>query len=146
MAKKLHITDIDEEFIINSFRKDEHPAVPAATSAEGSVMTPEPGQETMSENGVTVEPVKEEPRRRKAKERGQDYQNMFLKEAAIPARIGKTVYVRKEYHERIQRIVRVIGKDEVSLFSYIDNVLAHHFATFQGEITELYDECNKSIF
>jgi len=42
--------------------------------------------------------------------------------------------------------VRVIGKDEVSLFSYIDNVLAHHFATFQGEITELYDECNKSIF
>ena len=146
MAKKLHITDIDEEFIINSFRKDEPFAVPAATSPEGSVMTPEPVQETVPENEVTVEPVKEEPRRRKAKERGQDYQNMFLKEAAIHARMGKTVYVRKEYHERIQRIVRVIGKDEVSLFSYIDNVLAHHFATFQGEITELYDECNKSIF
>lgn len=32
------------------------------------------------------------------------------------------------------------------LFSYIDNVLEHHFATFQNEITELYNINNKSIF
>jgi len=57
----------------------------------------------------------------------KSYRTRFLKEATIPARIGKTVYIRKEYHERIQLILRVIGKDEVSLFSYIDNVLAHHF-------------------
>lgn len=62
-----------------------------------------------------------------------------------PARIGKTVYVRKEYHERIQLILRVIGKDEVSLFSYIDNVLAHHFNTFQEEIKKLYEQ-NNNLF
>ena len=39
-----------------------------------------------------------------------------------------------------------LGKDEVSLFSYIDNVLAHHFETYQAEITELYNEHNRSIF
>ncbi|MCX4301997.1 MULTISPECIES: DUF3408 domain-containing protein [Rikenellaceae] len=76
----------------------------------------------------------------------KSYRTRFLKEATIPARIGKTVYIRKEYHERIQLILRVIGKDEVSLFSYIDNVLAHHFETYQAEITELYNEHNRSIF
>lgn len=73
------------------------------------------------------------------------YRSLFFKEAAIPARIGKTVYVRKEYHERIQLILRVIGKDEVSLFSYIDNVLAHHFDMFQEDIKKLYEQ-NNNIF
>lgn len=81
-----------------------------------------------------------------SKARQEIYRSLFLKEASIPARIGKTVYIRKEYHERIQLILRVIGKDEVSLFSYIDNVLAHHFSSFQSEITELYNEHNQSIF
>lgn len=73
------------------------------------------------------------------KARREIYRSLFLKEVAIPARIGKTVYVRKEYHERIQLILRVIGKDEVSLFSYIDNVLAHHFDMFQEDIKKLYE-------
>lgn len=79
-------------------------------------------------------------------DRERNYARHFFKEADIAARFGKTTYVRKEYHERIRRIVRVIGKDKVSLFSYIDNVLEHHFATFQNEITELYNINNKSIF
>lgn len=73
------------------------------------------------------------------------YRSLLLKEADVPARIGKTVYVRKEYHERIQLILRVIGKDEVSLFSYIDNVLAHHFDMFQEDIKRLYEQ-NNNIF
>ena len=73
------------------------------------------------------------------------YRSLFLNEAGVPARIGKTVYVRKEYHERIQLILRVIGKDEVSLFSYIDNVLAHHFDMFQEDIKRLYEQ-NNNIF
>ena len=79
------------------------------------------------------------------KARRKIYRSLFLKEVAIPARIGKTVYVRKEYHERIQLILRVIGKDEVSLFSYIYNVLAHHFNTFQEEIKKLYKQ-NNNLF
>ena len=63
----------------------------------------------------------------------------------IPARIGKTVYIRKEYHERIQRILRIIAKDKVSLFSYIDNVLTYHFELFGEEIKKLYEN-NSSIF
>lgn len=69
----------------------------------------------------------------------QDYKKLFMHEAEITARSGKTAYISKEHHERITRIVQVIGKNEVSLFSYIYNVLEHHFATFQEDITELYD-------
>lgn len=71
--------------------------------------------------------------------RSQDYKKLFMHEAKITARSGKTAYISKEHHERITKIVQVIGKNEVSLFSYIYNVLEHHFATFQEDITELYD-------
>lgn len=142
MAKKLKIDTIDENFIINSFRQDE-PAPPIAEKPA------EVREEEKAEEEETPLPQKqpvEESRRRKQKAKDSDYQELFLKEAEISARFGKTVYVRKVYHERIQRIVRIIAKDEVSLFSYIDNVLAHHFATFQDDITALYNERNDSIF
>lgn len=142
MGKKLKIDDIDENFIINSFRQDEFSPPPEKTPVEVRE-EPEAEKEAAPPSQKTIS---EEPRRRKSKGKEEDYQELFLKEAAISARFGKTTYVRKEYHERIQRIVRVIGKDEVSLFSYIDNVLAHHFASFQDEITELYNKNNESIF
>lgn len=44
------------------------------------------------------------------------------------------------------KIVQVIGKNQVSLFSYIDNVLSQHFAAYQDEITELYNKNNEGIF
>lgn len=140
MAKKTNVEDIDENFIINSFRQDDLTLPPSAratespTDAEAAVPEPMPPEEQ-----------REEPRRRKTRNKEQDYRSLFLKEAAIPARIGKTVYVRKEYHERIQLILRVIGKDKVSLFSYIDNVLAHHFDMFQEDIKKLYEQ-NNNIF
>jgi hypothetical protein len=75
------------------------------------------------------------------------YEALFIRESNITARLGKTVYIRKEFHDRIQKIVRIIGADEVSLFSYIDNLIAHHFEMFQADITELYRQRNSnSIF
>lgn len=142
MAKKLKIDTIDENFIINSFRQDE--PVPPTVEKQTEVREEEKPEE--EDIPTPQKQAVEEPRRRKQKVKDEDYQGLFLKEAEISARFGKTVYVRKEYHERIQRIVRIITKDEVSLFSYIDNVLAHHFATFQDEITVLYNEHNDSIF
>ncbi|MDD2856734.1 MAG: DUF3408 domain-containing protein, partial [Desulfuromonadaceae bacterium] len=89
--------------------------------------------------------LKEENRRRKVKT--QDYESLFIRTAnGITAREGKTVYIRKQYHDRILKIVQVIGGNELSLFSYLDNVLEHHFATFQDEITTLYNRKNEGIF
>lgn len=86
----------------------------------------------------------EEGRRRRGK--GQDYERLFIRNAPSNTRSGKTVYIRKEFHERITRIVQVIGKNELSLYSYLDNVLEQHFATYQEEISELYKKRNSDIF
>jgi hypothetical protein len=68
-----------------------------------------------------------------------DYQSLFIKKTDLPpARFGKSVYLRKEYHDRISQIVSVIGENEVSIFGYIDNVLAHHFDIFQDDITRSF--------
>lgn len=140
MAKKANGEGIDENFIINSFRQDDLTLPPSARATESPT-----DEEAAAPEPLPPEEQREEPRRRKARNKEQDYGALFLKEATIPARIGKTVYIRKEYHERIQLILRVIGKDEVSLFSYIDNVLAHHFDMFQEEIKKRY-EMNNNIF
>ena len=140
MAKKTNIEGIDENFIINSFRQDDLTLPPSARATESPT-----DAEAVAPEPMPPEEQREEPRRRKARNKEQDYGALFLKEATIPARIGKTVYIRKEYHERIQLILRVIGKDEVSLFSYIDNVLAHHFDMFQEEIKKRY-EMKNNIF
>jgi len=143
MGKKLKIDGIDENFIINSFRQDDQSVPPVA---RGNEQTEEaiPEEEAPVIPPARVPAAKEESRRRKGNK--LDYETLFIHDAPVTARLGKLVYVRKEYHDRILKIIQVIGKNEVSISSYIDNVLAHHFATYQGEITELYNEHNQSIF
>lgn len=85
-------------------------------------MTVVPSPETISEKSVTV------------------YERRFLVKADIPTRSGKLVGIRKKYHDRISKIVRVTAENEVTIFSYVDNVLKHHFETFQDEISELYKQ------
>ena len=148
MAKKTRIEDIDSEAVINSFRLDDTSIPPEARSTDGNTTSPPPKEAIQEAVSPHASHSKEEPerRRRNSKPEKLDYDTVFICGSNITARLGKQVYIRKEYHERIQLILRVIGKDEVSLFSYIDNVLAHHFETYQAEITELYNEHNRSIF
>ena len=56
----------------------------------------------------------------------------------ITARLGKQVYIRKEYHDRIQKMLHVIGGNEVTIAAFLDNVLTHHFTLFQDEIAESF--------
>jgi hypothetical protein len=76
----------------------------------------------------------------------QDYKSLFMHETSLTARSGKTAYISKEHHERITKMLHVIGKNEVSLFDFLHNVLENHFATYRGEITDLYDKNFEQIF
>lgn len=76
-------------------------------------------------------------KRRKAKQ-AADYDTTFLKGMDIPARYGKPVYVRREYHERIGKISMMLTGGKVSLSAYIDNVLALHFEQYREEIEAAY--------
>jgi hypothetical protein len=70
-----------------------------------------------------------------------NYKSLFVKEVvgSSKSRINKVVYIRKEHHDRILKVVQIIGKNEVSMFSFLDNVLEHHFSTYQSELNELYE-------
>ena len=64
-----------------------------------------------------------------------NYERLFLQPVKTAALHGKAIYVRPEFHQRIQRIVRLLDNDKISMYSYLDRVLEHHFATFDEEIT-----------
>ena len=166
MAKKnepVNLDGIDAESIIHSFRTTDHlqmvkDAKDVGSEKDKEVKDSQQAQEPETpaiENSEPItsgqksnnnpESLKEENRRRRGK--SQDYESLFIHEAGgITAREGKTVYIRKQYHDRILKIVRVIGGNDLSLFSYLDNVLEHHFALFQEEITTLYNKKNEGIF
>ena len=101
--------------------------------------TGEPGT-GKGETAVPVEKAQEgkaaDTRRRKGRQ--ADYETTFLKGMDIPARYGKPVYVRREYHERIAKISVMLTGGKVSLSAYIDNVLAQHFEQYREEIEAAY--------
>ena len=85
-----------------------------------------------------------ETRRRKGRQ--ADYETTFLKGMDIPARYGKPVYVRREYHERIAKISVMLTGGKVSLSAYIDNVLAQHFEQYREEIEAAYAGKLENLF
>lgn len=125
--KKQHAgsAEIDEQYLIAMMAKEELPA-PSSPNIPVEVVDPKVSPETKS--------------------RPSDYDSLFLKNSEETARYGKTIYIRKEFHERIQRIVQTLGGNQVSLYSYIDNVLAHHFDMYQDDIREGYEKKQKPIF
>ncbi|MFK8303499.1 DUF3408 domain-containing protein [Capnocytophaga stomatis] len=87
---------------------------------------------------------KESPR--KVKFDNLSYETLFFGQGDTSAREGKSVYIRSEYHQRIARIVQVIGEDKISIYTYLDNVLKAHFEQYKQEITESFQEKYKPIF
>lgn len=88
--------------------------------------------------------VKERSKSRKQSE--QSYGELFLKNHSMSRRGEKSIYIRQEYHERLSRIVQVIGDDKIPLYAYLDNILEHHFELFEKAIMENFNEKFKPLF
>ena len=140
MAKKTRIEDIDSEAVINSFRLGDTSIPPEARSTDGNAPVPPPKEELQTVITSPASRPKEEPerKRRNGKPEKQDYDTVFMCGSNITARLGKQVYIRKEYHDRIQKMLHVIGGNEVTIAAFLDNVLTHHFTLFQDEIAESF--------
>jgi hypothetical protein len=147
--KKNSRDELEDAFVIASFKNKERRNNPSASTRQ---LVPEGKQEMEeSEEKQVIQPdlektiviesqtPREETRRKRNK--SPDYESLFLVDAGIPTRSGKLVGIREKYHKRITKIVQALGKKDVSIFSYIDNVLSHHFDTYQDEITEI---CNNN--
>lgn len=117
---------------------------------EGIQFPPEPIEETQKidikqEELLPIKPAQREKNRAKKSVDGS-YGDHFLKTHSMTKRGEKSIYIRQEYHERLSRIVQVIGKDQIPLYAYLDNILEHHFEIFEKAITEDFNEKFKPIF
>jgi hypothetical protein len=135
MKKTINKVDINEKAIIASFLQDEPEDHDSLVNENMEIIT--------EQSILQPETPKEDNRRKRAKE--QDYEMLFVKESTTTARAGKMVYIRRDFHDTILSICRVIGNNQLSLSGYIDNVLVHHFDTYGSEITRLYSEKHKGI-
>ncbi|WP_077416164.1 DUF3408 domain-containing protein [Chryseobacterium sp. JV274] len=74
------------------------------------------------------------------------YMEQFLTHHTMTKRGDKSIYIRPEYHERLLRIIQIIADDQISLYAYLDNILAYHFEMFEKEITDDFNKKYRPIF
>jgi len=138
--------DINEELMMN--------LMVDGIKKDGIQFPPEPVKEQKKE--AAKDEVKQEElqqsksvqreRNRTKKNLDGSYGEHFLRNHSMTKRGDKSIYIRQEYHERLSRIVQVIGKDEIPLYAYLDNILEHHFELFEKAITDDFNEKFKPIF
>ena len=103
----------------------------------------------LEEPETPIKSLQEKPlakeRNRTKKVNDQDYESIFFKKPATNARDGKTVYIRPDFHEKLSRIVQVIGEDKITIYAYLDNLLEYHFQEFGEQIITTFNDKYKPI-
>lgn len=130
--------DIDEELMMNLMVdgvKKEGLTLPSSERDKN--------ENIIKESSKDKPVVKDKPRIKKIPE--LDYEDIFLKKSDTNARDGKTVYIRPDFHDRLSRIVQVIGEDKISIYAYLDNLLQYHFHEFGEQIIKSYNNKYKPI-
>lgn len=136
MAKKLDV-DIDPGNFLDSFR----PEMPTSAAPENAGTDENaPDKVTRPTEKPSIKAKKEETIQE------EEYMELFLHAPKTPICSGKTAYIRKNYHERIQRIVQVIGKNGISLSVYVDRVLEQHFREKEEVIRRLYKKNYEDVY
>ena len=125
--------DVDEDYLMNIISGDE-PVAPSQNN-----------QKPKAPKGTKPKP-KEKARNSPSKiADNADYEETFLVNRFPSGRNGKVVYIRPEYHERLLRIVQLTREEKTTLYSYIDNILEHHFREYGDDITDYFNERFKPI-
>ena len=78
--------------------------------------------------------------------RTAQYKSKFLTPTTFLARKGKTVYISKEFHQKLSQLVFMLGGGKLTLADYIHNLLQHHFDDFGAEMREVYNKSEKLNF
>ena len=119
---------VDEELIMNIMSGNKSSTVPEANQQKEILKEPKPKEKVRTASSKKV-----------------DYEEIFMVNRFPSGRNGKVVYIRPEYHERLIRIVQLTREEKTTLYSYIDNILEHHFKKFGDDITDYFNERFKPI-
>lgn len=135
---------IDEDFmkeIISQglpVKKQEMPSVAVETPDKSDDKTGT--VETADKPEIKAEPKEEkvvkEPARRKKNTPGNYRETYFMR---VDLTDRQPLYVSRTTHEKLMKIVTVIGGRKATVSSYVENILLRHFDQFQDEINELYE-------
>lgn len=128
--KKDKNADIDEQYLISMMA--------GGVQKEGLSLNTDP-IENIGPKHVT------KPRAKNKTGGTENYEQEFFRNKDGSARAGKVVYIRPEFHERLTRMVQVIGENKISIFEYMDNVLEHHFKEFGDELIQSFNDKYKPI-
>ena len=128
---------IDEDFMKEIISQ----GMPVKKQETPSVTMETPDKpETADKPEIKVEPKEEkavkEPARRKKNTPG-DYRETYFMRVDLTDR--QPLYVSRTTHEKLMKIVTVIGGRKATVSSYVENILLRHFDQFQYEINELYE-------
>lgn len=115
MSKKINTDNIDENALLASIYAKKNPDRVEPSKAE---------EEEIQER----ENVKTKD--------SDDYRTIFLNRNELKNR--RCVYISSEVHEVVQKIVRSIGSNDISIGGYVDTVLSQHLEANKDEINELY--------
>ena len=130
-SRKVNTEDIDEELLIASIgrRTQDGNARPAQEPPCRS------GRRKYRRNGTAGgkgENVKESSRRKRQEE---DYM-MFVRRNELKTR--QCVYISRDVHSKILKIVNDIAGREITVGGYVDTVLRQHLEQHKEQINELY--------
>lgn len=74
-----------------------------------------------------------------------DYERVFFRKGVIQGR--SYVYINDETKMKITEIVKRIGLGEISVATYVNNILQHHLESYKEEINKVHKRKNaKNIF
>lgn len=133
---------IDEDFmkeIISQglpVKKQETPSAKVETNVETPDRPDEKPDKANKPETAKEEKAVKEPAHRKKNAPG-DYRETYFMRVDLTDR--QPLYVSRATHEKLMKIVTVIGGRKATVSSYVENILLRHFDQFQDEINELYE-------
>ena len=142
-SRKVNTEGIDEELLLASIGRrtldgTSRPTqeVPVAPAGE-STAVPEPPPAPP----VTREKAQRDGIRRKRPE--EDYNELFLRRNEIKTR--QCVYISRDVHGKILKIVNDIAGGDISVGGYVDTVLRRHLEQHKERINELYKKQREDL-
>lgn len=139
MAKQEKV-QVDEDFmkaIISQGLPVKQEIPPKTESKEPDI--PEEEKETVQIQ-PEAKPIRETTRRKKSTP--ADYRETYFQKMELPDR--QPIYVSRSTHEKLMKIVTVIGERKATVSSYVETIIQNHFDQHQDEINELYKKIIES--
>lgn len=134
-SRKSNTEGIDESLLLASIGKSRQMGdAPTREETGNAKDAVKPDAERTSENAAQHAETKAKPEA--VRKKRPDYGSTFLKRGELKSR--QSVYISKEAHSIVSKIVNIIADNEITVGGYIDTVLMRHFEENKDEINGLY--------